>query len=497
MGIQIEAVLLVLSALFFLSVLAGKASSRFGVPALLLFLAVGMLCGTDGLGIQFDNIHLAQTIGTVALCIILFSGGMDTQISEIKPIMLQGLILSTLGVLITALITGVIIWWILGMTLPAAGMGFLVSLLLASTMSSTDSASVFSILRSKNLNLKHNLRPMLELESGSNDPMAYMLVLTMLEVLKVGTVTSYWDIVLKLVLQLVIGAAAGYLLGKAAVFVINKIKIGNDSLYPILVLTFCIFMFSATYFMQGNGYLAVYIGGLVIGNSKFVHKRSSIKFFEGLAWLFQLIMFLTLGLLVNPHELIPIIVPGLIISFLMIFFARPLTVFLCLLPFRKMTLKDKTYVSWVGLRGAVPIIFAIMPLAEGIPGARDIFNIVFFCTLISLLVQGTSIPVVARWLGLAEKTKDTTKLKDFDIDVSSDIKTVLAEIELCDKSFEKGNRLMDIKLPENSLAVMVKRDEKYFVPTGKTSLYAKDKLLIMTDDHQSLEEVYRKLNIKH
>lgn len=497
MGIQIEAVLLVLSALFFLSVLAGKASSRFGVPALLLFLAVGMLCGTDGLGIQFDNIHLAQTIGTVALCIILFSGGMDTQISEIKPIMLQGLILSTLGVLITALITGVIIWWILGMTLPAAGMGFLASLLLASTMSSTDSASVFSILRSKNLNLKHNLRPMLELESGSNDPMAYMLVLTMLEVLKVGAVTSYWDIVFKLVLQLVIGAAAGYLLGKAAVFVINKIKIGNDSLYPILVLTFCIFMFSATYFMQGNGYLAVYIGGLVIGNSKFVHKRSSIKFFEGLAWLFQLIMFLTLGLLVNPHELIPIIVPGLIISFLMIFFARPLTVFLCLLPFRKMTLKDKTYVSWVGLRGAVPIIFAIMPLAEGIPGARDIFNIVFFCTLISLLVQGTSIPVVARWLGLAEKTKDTTKLKDFDIDVSSDIKTVLAEIELCDKSFEKGNRLMDIKLPENSLAVMVKRDEKYFVPTGKTSLYAKDKLLIMTDDHQSLEEVYRKLNIKH
>ncbi len=497
MGIQIEAVLLVLSALFFLSVLAGKASSKFGVPALLLFLAVGMLCGSDGLGIQFDNIHLAQAIGTIALCIILFSGGMDTQISEIKPIMLQGLVLSTLGVLITALITGVIIWWILGMTLPAAGIGFLASLLLASTMSSTDSASVFSILRSKNLNLKHNLRPMLELESGSNDPMAYMLVLTMLEVLKVGAVTSYWEIIIKLLLQLIIGAAAGYLLGKAAVFVINKIKIGNESLYPILVLTFCIFMFSVTYFLQGNGYLAVYLGGLVIGNSKFVHKRSSIKFFEGLAWLFQLIMFLTLGLLVNPHELIPIIVPGLIISFLMIFFARPLTVFLCLLPFRKMTLKDKTYVSWVGLRGAVPIIFAIMPLAEGIPGARDIFNIVFFCTLISLLIQGTSIPIVARWLGLAEKTTDTAKLKDFDIDVSSDIKTVLAEIELCDKSFEKGNRLMDIKLPENSLAVMVKRDEKYFVPTGKTSLFANDKLLIMTDDHQSLEEVYRKLNIKH
>ena len=297
-------------------------------------------------------------------------------------------------------------------------------------------------------------------------------------------------------MQIVIGAVAGFLLGKFAVWVINRIKIENDALYPILVLTFCIFIFSSTYFLQGNGYLAVYIGGLVIGNSKFVHKRSSMKFFEGLAWLFQLIMFLTLGLLVNPRELVPIIVPGLIISLLMIFFTRPLAVFLSLLPFRKMTLKDKTYVSWVGLRGAVPIIFAIMPLAQEVEGARIIFNIVFLCTLVSLLVQGTSLPLVASWLGLAEKAKKENKLKDFDIDISSDIKTVLAEVELEEKSFESGNRLMDIKLPENSLAVMVKREDKYFVPTGKTHLQSKDKLLIMTDDHISLEQVYQKLNIK-
>ena len=286
------------------------------------------------------------------------------------------------------------------------------------------------------------------------------------------------------------------MIGKFAVWVINRIKIENDALYPILVLTFCIFIFSSTYFLQGNGYLAVYIGGLVIGNSKFVHKRSSMKFFEGLAWLFQLIMFLTLGLLVNPRELVPIIVPGLIISLLMIFFTRPLAVFLSLLPFRKMTLKDKTYVSWVGLRGAVPIIFAIMPLAQEVEGARIIFNIVFLCTLVSLLVQGTSLPLVASWLGLAEKAKKENKLKDFDIDISSDIKTVLAEVELEEKSFESGNRLMDIKLPENSLAVMVKREDKYIVPTGKTHLQSKDKLLIMTDDHISLEQVYQKLNIK-
>ncbi len=495
MVIQTELILLVLAILFFLSVFAGRASSKFGVPALLLFLGVGMLAGSDGIGIEFSNIYLAQAVGTVALCIILFSGGMDTKFSDIKPILAQGLILSTLGVLLTALITGVIIWWVLGMTLPAAGVGFTASLLLAATMSSTDSASVFSILRSKNLNLKHNLRPMLELESGSNDPMAYMLVLTVLDIMTMGEV-SVGTIVFKLLLQLIIGAAAGYLIGRLAVLTLNKIKIGNDSLYPILVFTFCIFMFSATYYLQGNGYLAVYVGGLVIGNSKFVHKRSALKFFDGLAWLFQLIMFLMLGLLVNPHELIPVIVPGLIISFLMILFARPLTVFLSLLPFRKMTVKDKTYISWVGLRGAVPIIFAIMPMAAGIPHANLIFNIVFFCTLISLLIQGTSLPLVARWLGLAEKSNDVAKLKDFDIDVSSDIKTVLAEVELCQESFEKGNRLMDIKLPDNSLATMVKREDKYFVPTGKTQLHVGDILLIMTDNQESLEEVYRKLNIK-
>ena len=494
---KIEVVLLALSALFFLSVFAGKASSKYGVPALLLFLGVGMLAGSDGIGVQFDNIHTAQAVGTVALCIILFSGGMDTKLGEIKPVILQGVLLSTFGVLITAILTGVLAWWVLGKTYESAGVGLMTSLLLAAIMSSTDSASVFSILRSKGLNLKQNLRPMLELESGSNDPMAYLLVLTLVDIVSMGTVPNYWIIIGKLIMQLAIGAGLGFALGKFAVFVINRIKIGNDSLYPILVLTFCIFIFSSTYFLQGNGYLAVYIAGLVIGNSKFVHKRSSINFFDGLAWLFQLVMFLMLGLLVNPHELLPIALPALIISLLMIFIARPLSVFLCLLPFRKTTLKAKTYVSWVGLRGAVPIIFAIIPLAEGLPHARLIFNIVFFCTLVSLLVQGTSLPIVARWLNLAEKSKNVSKLRDFDIDVSNDIKTVLAEVELTAKTVETGNRLMDIKLPENSLAVMVKREEKYFVPTGKTALEEKDKLLIMTDDYESLQEVYKKLGIEN
>lgn len=497
MNIQIEIVLLIGSALFFLSILAGKASSRFGVPALLLFLGVGMLFGSDGFGIQFENIRFAANIGTVALCIILFSGGLDTSISEIRPVMAQGVILATLGVLLTAAITGLIVWWWLGMTLPSAGIGLMTSLLLASTMASTDSASVFSILRSKGLYLKNKLRPMLELESGSNDPMAYILVISIISIIKQGAQPNYWLVGGSLFLQLGIGAVMGYSLGKLSVRLINRIKIGNDSLYPILLFTLCIFIFSVTYLAKGNGFLAVYIGGLVLGNSKFVHKRSSLNFFDAMAWMSQLIMFLTLGLLVNPHELVPIIIPGLIISFLMIFFSRPLTVFLCLLPFRKMPVKDKTFISWVGLRGAVPIIFAIFPLVANVPHARLIFNIVFFCTLVSLLVQGTSLPFLARWLDLAEKPKPLKKIRDFDVEFSNDIKSVTTEIEMEARILSKGNRLMDISLPDKTLVVMVKRDNKYFVPTGKTPLKEKDMLLVITDDHEALIQTFKDLGIEN
>ena len=495
MGIKIELILLGVAILFFLSILASKAGYKFGVPVLLLFLSVGMLCGSDGLGIQFENLHAAQTIGTIALCIILFSGGMDTKISEIRPIIPHGIVLATLGVFLTALLTGVIIWWILGMSVETAGVGLMTALLLASTMSSTDSASVFSILRSKGLHLKNNLRPMLELESGSNDPMAYILTITFIEIIMMDSAPNYWMAGGRLLLQLSIGAIVGFLLGKLSVRLINNLQIDNNSLYPILVFTFCIFIFSLTYFLKGNSYLAVYIGGLVIGNSRFVHKRSSLNFFEGLAWLSQLLMFLTLGLLVNPRELIPIIIPGLIISFVMILFTRPLSVYLCLLPFRKMPFRDKTFVSWVGLRGAVPIIFAIIPLAENVPHARLIFNIVFFCTLVSLIVQGTTLSKVAMWLGLAEKPNELQKLKSFDMEFSDEIKSVATEIDITLQVLSGGKYLMNMPLPDRTLVVMVKRDSKFFVPTGKTALQENDKLLIITDDHEALMETFKSMGI--
>lgn len=495
MGISVELVLFGISILFFLSILAGKAGYKFGVPALLLFLGVGMLFGSDGFGIEFENIELAQTIGTVALCIILFSGGMDTKIDDIKPIAKQGVILATIGVLLTAIFTGLAVWYILGLTLPAAGIGLLASLLLASVMSSTDSASVFSILRSKGLHLKNNLRPMLELESGSNDPMAYVLTITLIGIVGMDSEPNYLFAFGNLLIQLIVGCVAGYYLGKLAVFAINKMDIDNKSLYPIMVFTFCIFIFSFTYFVKGNGFLAVYVGGLVLGNSRFVHKRSAVNFFDGMAWMSQLLLFLTLGLLINPTELLQIIVPGLIISLVMILLTRPLSVFISLLPFTKMSVKDKTFISWVGLRGAVPIIFAIMVLAADVPNARLMFNIVFFCTLVSLIIQGTTLSPMAKWLGLVEEPSKIKALKNFDIEFSDEIKSITSELKVTKVALENGSHLMDLRLPEKTIVVMVKRGSLFFVPNGKTQLMENDKLLVITDDYQALSETYERLGI--
>jgi cell volume regulation protein A len=493
LAISLELILLVLSFLFFISILASKAGFKFGVPVLLLFLIIGMVSGTDGLGIQFDNYHIAQVIGTLALCMILFSGGLDTKMAEIKPVLGPGIVLATLGVLLTTLITGLIIWWICGMTMKAAGIGFLTSILLASTMSSTDSASVFATLRSKKINIRQNLKPLLELESGSNDPMAFLLTITFIEIVRMGEQPGFWFIIGKVAYQLITGAVAGYLLGKLTVIIINKIEIGYDSLYPILVFTASIFIYSVTWFLNGNGFLAIYTGGLIIGNSRFIHKKSSVGFFDGLAWLSQILLFLTLGLLVNPRELLPVLLPGLLISLALIFVSRPIAVFLSLLPFRKISPGGKLFISWVGLRGAVPIIFAIYTLDAGIPEARFIFNIVFFTTLVSLVVQGTTLAQVARWLGLAKEFKPS-KPVDFDFE-SDEIKSVRLEAVVTAKTVENGNRLIDLALPEKTLVVLVKREHTYFVPSGNTTLVPGDKLLMITDDYETLAESCRERGI--
>lgn len=487
-----EEVLLVASVILIFSIFAGKAGYRFGLPALLLFLGVGMLFGSDGLGIQFGDPHIAQFIGMLALSIILFSGGMDTKVAEIKPIAAQGVVLATVGVLATTFITGGFIYWLSGFANHYVTLTFPQSLLLAAVMSSTDSASVFSILRSKGVHLKQRLRPTLELESGSNDPMAYMLTLILIAYIQHGGM-DIGEAILSLVIQLLVGGIAGYIFGKLAVYIINKINIDNESLYPILLLATAFFTFAATTLCEGNGYLAVYIAGLIVGNAKIVHKKSMGTFFNGFAWLWQIVMFLTLGLLVNPHELLPVASIGLAVGFFMILIARPASVFLCLLPFKNFDLKGKLYISWVGLRGAVPIIFATYPLIAGINHAGLIFNIVFFITILSLLIQGTTVTYAAK---LLDQIDAPEKKDEFGIELPDNIKSAMSEIDITPEVLSHGNKLMQLTLPDHTLAVMVKRKGHYFIPKGNTELKENDKLLMISDNDQALLQAYQALGIR-
>jgi len=487
MNLSIEVFLLVASILLFISLLIGKTGSKYGVPTLLLFLMIGIVAGSDGLGLQFNSPRLTQYIGVVALSIILFSGGMDTHFSEIKPIVWRGIALATLGVLLTAFLTAIFIYWLTNNVIQTVAFTFLQSLLLGSILSSTDSASVFSILRSRGLSLKENIRPLLELESGSNDPMAFLLTILLIQ--------SGWVVVFEFLKQLILGSLSGYLLGKVAVRFINKINLDNDALYSVMLLAVMFFLYGFTSFIGGNGYLAVYAGGLLMGNQRFVHKRSSMKFFNGLSWLFQIVMFLTLGLLVNPKELLPIAGVGILVGVFMIIVSRPLAVLLSLAPFRKMTLKAKLFTSWVGLRGAVPIIFATYPWISSLPHAKTMFNIVFFITILSLMIQGTTVSAMAHWLKLALPRVKTNKLKEFDVEFSDEIKSAMSEITVLPEMLKNGKRIMDISLPDRTLVVMVKRNDRYFIPRGNTQLDVGDSVLVITDDEEGLKETYRQLGI--
>ncbi|MCQ2346552.1 MAG: potassium/proton antiporter [Paludibacteraceae bacterium] len=491
---EVELILLVLSLLFFASIFSDRIGNKYGVPALLLFLAVGMVFGPDGFGkwlredgvgfISNISIDGAQAIGTVALCVILFSGGMDTKLSDIRPVMKQGVILATIGVLLTALIAGTLIYFIFGWINALASVGFAVALLMASTMSSTDSASVFSILRTNGVGLKHNLRPLLELESGANDPMAYVLTVTLIGVVTATTkqVTGL-SILQEIVIQLIMGAVIGFGFGKGAIALMRKVRLSNESLYPIMILTFCIFIFAVTHYFKGNSYLAVYMGGLMIGNSKFTRKRQTKSFFDGLTWLSQLLMFLMLGLMVKPHELFnwQVWLPCLIISIVMIFIARPLSVFICLAPFKEFRGNDKALVSWVGLKGAVPIIFAILCMSHHVPHANLIFNVVFACTLVSLLVQGTTLSKMAESLHLSMPSKEEKRLLHFDMDLPEEIESSATEKAVTAEMLANGNRLMDMQIPRQTLVIMVRRNEEFFVPTGSSELQEGDQLLVIAD----------------
>lgn len=493
---QVELWLLILSLLFFVSIFADKIGYKYGVPALLLFLAVGMFFGSESMnallgtsGEEID-INTAQGLSTVAMCIILFTGGMETKLSDIKSVLAPGITLATVGVLLTCAITGVIIYFIFGWINAVASMSIWMALLMAATMSSTDSASVFSVLRTNGIGLKHNLRPLLELESGANDPMAYVLTTTLIGiVVNLHTIVGLTEevsalaIVQTIVIQLVMGTVLGFVFGEGLVQLMRRVKLGNEALYPIMILTACIFIFGVTYYLQGNTYLAVYVGGLIIGNNKFTRKRQTKSFFNGLTWLSQLMMFLMLGLMVNPVELLDyrVWVPGLIISIVMIFISRPLAVWLCMLPFKQYHQRDRLLLSWVGLKGAVPIIFAIMCKANGVPYADLLFNVVFLCTLVSLLTQGTTLTIVAQKLNLAIPGQEERSLEHFDMDLPDEIQSSAREVEVKEKMLEKGSTLRELTIPPRTLVVMVRRGDDFFVPTGSSELKVGDQLLVISD----------------
>jgi len=485
MNLTIENFLLVGSILLFISIIVGKTSYKFGVPTLLLFLGIGMLAGSEGLaGIHFDNPKMARFIGVVSLNFILFSGGLDTRWSSVRPILKEGIVLSTVGVLLTAITMGVFVAWVSPLTLYEG-------LLLGAIVSSTDAAAVFSILRSKNLALRKNLRPILEFESGSNDPMAYVLTIAFLS-LVLNPELSLISIVPFFFKQMLIGTIGGFFFGKLSKIIINKIKLDFEGLYPILVIALMFITYSATDFIGGNGFLAIYIAAVYLGNQDIIHKKSILKMYDGLAWLMQIVLFLSLGLLVFPSQVLPLAGLGLLLSFFLILVARPLSIFLGLV-FFKMRFKHRAYIAWVGLRGAVPIVFATYPLLAGIQNANMIFNLVFFISVISVLVQGTTLSTVAKWLqvSIPEKLKPISDTERF---LQEFPKSALREFTLNPGDRANGKQIVNLHFPLNAFIVMIKRNNQFIRPGGSTALQEKDTLMVIADKPEDFEQVKRCLH---
>jgi cell volume regulation protein A len=484
MTLTIENILLIGSVLLFISVLAGKTSFRLGVPTLVLFLIVGMLAGSDGIGkISFNNPGIAQFIGIIALNFILFSGGFETDWASVKPVFGQALSLSILGVILTAGFLGIFIWWVTDFTIYEG-------LLLGSIVSSTDAAAVFSILRSKNIALKGHIRPTLEFESGSNDPMAYILTIVFISLIQ-DPGKSAWSVLPLFFEQLLIGGAFGFLFGYAGKFIINRIKLDYEGLYPVLMITLMFLTFSVTTSLHGNGFLAVYLSAIYLGNQDLLHKRTIMKMYDGLAWLMQIILFLTLGLLVYPSHIVPVIGIGLLISACLIFIVRPLALFICLAPF-KVKNRVKWFYSWVGLRGAVPIVFATYPLMAGLTKADMIFNIVFFISLTSVILQGSTIPKVAKWLHVLLPAR-VKAITPSDILLAESFNTAMAEIVLSQENSAVGMKIIDLGFPQNARIALLKRNEKYLIPDGLTMLKGGDKLLVIAGTKDILASVSESL----
>ena len=475
-----EILLLIGSLLMFASLLLGQTSQRLGVPIVLFFVAVGMLAGEEGPGgIQFDNAELAQAIGVVALNLILFSGGLETPWHRVKPVLRPSLVLSTAGVFISAVSLGIFASYLLDFPL-------LEGILLGAIVSSTDAAAVFSVLRARAAKPKDGLDVMLEVESGSNDPTAYFLTIGLLELIQVPD-KSWYSLLPMLLLGFAGGGALGLGMGWIIRTALNRLRFHFDSFYQLLMLAGIFFTYTFGHLIHVNGFLAVYTMALFLGASDFRHRRGAIRFFDGNAWLMQIVLFITLGMLVYPSELLPIAGAGLAVALFLIFVARPLSVALCLLPFG-IPAKQMLFVSWVGLRGAVAIVFATYPLIAGIPQAGMIFNIVFFTSVVSVALQGTTLVRVGRWLNIFENDVAPSAgglLEDSGLGVE---RAAVREVIINDGHLEIGSRVQDLLLEEEAMVLLVGRNGRFIVPDETMTVMKGDVLLLGSATSKGLNQ---------
>lgn len=457
--------LILASLVVLICIFSSKVLYRFGVPSLLIFILLGMIFGSEGIvGINFDNYHMAEQIGSFGLIFILFYGGFCTNWKIAKPVASKAVLMSTLGVVITAGLTGLFCVGVIKVSL-------LEGLLIGAVVASTDAASVFSILRSQKLNLKGGLASLLEIESGSNDTVAYMLTLTILSLMKNG---GEQPILQQFIFQIVFGILVGVILAKISAWILKNITFEIEGLYPVFVMAIAILAYSLSSWIGGNGYLSVYIAGIIIGNSKIQSKKSLVKFLDGISWLMQIMLFFILGLLSFPSQLKSVLVPGTIISLFLIFVARPIATF-GTLSFLKVPIKHQVFVSWVGLRGAASIVFAIIAVTNGAVIQSDIFHIVFFIALFSVALQGTLIAPIAKKLNLVDN--ESVVLKTFN-DYRETTNTKLVEVEITPESKIVNKTIMDANIPEEILVVMIKREENVIHPKGATMIKSGDVLVL-------------------
>jgi len=473
--IAIEYILLITSVLLVVSVLASKASSRLGVPTLLVFLCIGMLAGSDGPGgIYFDHPWVTQSVGVTALAIILFAAGFETDWQGVRPVARSAISLATIGVAASAALLGLFVHYVLGWSI-------LEGLLVGAIVSSTDAAAVFNVLRTSHLRLQGRQQEIIEFESGSNDPMAVLLTVTLIALIQ-GTAQVGVGLFASVAMQLVVGGALGFGLGHLAVQLINRSRLEWEGLYPVLNIASALLIYGLTTILQGSGFVAVYVAGIVAGNRTLLHRQTLRVFNDGLAWLMQISMFLVLGLQVYPSRMRSIAAPAIVLALVLTFVVRPLSVFIALV-YARLGWRHKLMISWAGLRGAAPIVLATFPLIAGIEKADVIFHIVFFVTLISVLVQGTTIPLVARALKVQSSANEKRRFP-ITFNPTSVSGSSLQELEVASGAPSEGQRIVDLALPRGVLVVLLNRGDQFIVPGGSTILKAQDRALLLATPEQ-------------